>query len=72
MPGTADAQELARRLLLGVTDSRIQGTRAMIQSESVVAPGVFTLRKGLLAHDDVQAQARRLLVGQRNGVASES
>jgi len=69
---TADAQERARRLLLGVTDSRIQDTRTMTQSESVVAPGLFTLRKGPRAHDDVQAQARRLLLGQRNAVASES
>ena len=69
---TADAQERARRLLLGVTGVRIQGTRAMTQSEGVVAPGVFALRKGSRAHEDVQAQARRLLLGQRNAVASES
>jgi len=36
---TPDAQELAKRLLLGITDSRIQGTRAMTQSESVVKGG---------------------------------
>ena len=65
----ADAQELAKRLLLGVTDSRIQGTRAMTPPDSVVKAG---FRQGPLAHDDAQAMARRLLLGQRNAVASES
>src|SRR5437588_4880472 len=65
----ADAQELAKRLLLGVTDSRIQGTRAMTPPDSVVNAG---FRQGPLAHHDAQAMARRLLVGQRNAVASES
>ncbi|TLZ07629.1 MAG: hypothetical protein E6K31_15055 [Gammaproteobacteria bacterium] len=69
---TPDAQELAKRLLLGITDSRIQGTRAMTQPESVVKAGASSLRKGPLAHDDAQAMARRLLLGQRNAVASES
>jgi len=68
----ADAQELAKRLLLGVTDSRIQGTRAMTPAESVVKAGASSLRQGPLAHDDAQAMARRLLLGQRNAVASES
>jgi hypothetical protein len=60
---TADAQEGARRLLLGVADNRVHGAQAMTRSES--AEGVSTLRKGLLAPDDVQALARRLLLGPR-------
>jgi len=65
---TADVQELARRVLLGVTDSRVQGTHAMTRPES--AEGVSTLQNGLLAHDDAQARARRVLLGQRNAVAA--
>jgi hypothetical protein len=65
---TADVQEQARRLLLGVTDSRVQGTQAMTRPES--AEGVPTLKKDPLAHNDAQAMARRLLLGQRNAVAA--
>jgi hypothetical protein len=65
---TADAQELARRLLLGVSDSRVQGTQGMTPPES--AEGVSTLQEGSLAHNDAQAMARRLLLGQRNAVAA--
>jgi hypothetical protein len=65
---TADVQELARRVLLGVTDSRVQGTQAMTRPER--AEGVSTVQKGLLAHDDTQAMARRLLLGQRNAIAA--
>lgn len=67
---TADVQELARRLLSGVTDSRVPGTQAMTRPES--AEGAPTLQKGLRAHDDAQATAQRLLLGQRNAVASGS
>jgi hypothetical protein len=59
---TADLQELERRLLLGATDSRIQGTQAMTRPESVA--GMSTAKKDLLAHDDAQASARRLLLGR--------
>ncbi|MGB9330252.1 MAG: hypothetical protein WCB10_05745 [Steroidobacteraceae bacterium] len=59
---TADLQELERRLLLGATDSRIQGTQAMTRPESVA--GMSTVKKDLLAHDDAQASARRLLLGR--------
>ena len=65
---TADAQELARRLLLGVSDSPVQGTQPMTRPES--AEGVSTLQGGSLAHNDAQAMARRLLLGQRNAVAA--
>jgi hypothetical protein len=65
---TADVQELARRVLLGVADSRVQGTQAMTRPER--AEGVSTVQKGLLAHDDTQAMARRLLLGQRNAIAA--
>lgn len=68
---TADVQELARRLLSGVTDSRVPaGTQAMTRPDS--AEGAPTLQKGLRAHDDAQAMAQRLLLGQRNAVASGS
>lgn len=65
---TPDAQELARRLLLGVSDSRVQGTQAMTRPES--AEGVSTLQEDSLSHNDAQAMARRLLLGQRNAVAA--
>ena len=65
---TADAQELARRVVLSVSDSRVQGTQAMTRPES--AAGVSTLQAGSLAHNDAQAMARRLLLGQRNAVAA--
>jgi hypothetical protein len=65
---TADVQELARRLLLGVTEASVHGTRATTESGS--AGGVFTLRKDLLAHDDAQAMARRLLLGQRTAAVA--
>jgi hypothetical protein len=59
---TADVLELERRLLLGATDSRVQGTQAMTRRESVA--GMSTVKKDLLAHDDAQASARRLLLGR--------
>lgn len=65
---TADVQELARRVLLGVTDSRVQGTQRMTRPER--AEGVSTVQTGLLGRDDAQAMARRLLLGQRNAVAA--
>lgn len=70
--GTANAQDLAMQLLLGVTDSRVQGARAITPSESVVAAGVFTPRNELLPHGDAQTMARRLLLAQRNAIASQS
>ena len=65
---TADAQELARRVLLGASDSRVQDTQAMTRPDS--AEVVSTLQGGSLAHNDAQAMARRLLLGQRNAVAA--
>jgi hypothetical protein len=59
---TADVLELERRLLLGATDSRAQGAPAMAGSHS--AAGVATVNKDLLAHDDAQSSARRLLLGR--------
>ena len=64
---TADVQELARRLLSGVTDSRAPGTQAITRPES--AEGALALQKGVHAHDDAQAMAQRLLLGQRYSVA---
>ena len=59
---TTDVLELERRLLLGATDSRGQHARAMAGSDS--AAGVATVKKDLLAHDDAQSSARRLLLGR--------
>ena len=61
-----DAQEFARRLLLGVTDSRVQATQAVTQPVNAVAPGDSTSKKGLLVHGDSQAIAQKLLLGQRS------
>jgi hypothetical protein len=59
---TADLQELERRLLLGTTDSRAKGAQAMTRPDS--AAGMSSVKKDLLAHDDAQASARRLLLGR--------
>jgi hypothetical protein len=59
---TADVLELERRLLRGATEPRAQGAQAMAGSDS--ATGVATVNKDLLAHDDAQASARRLLLGR--------
>ena len=59
---TADVLELERRLLLGATDYRAQGAQATAGSDS--AAGVATVNKDLLAHDDAQSSARRLLLGR--------
>jgi hypothetical protein len=67
---TGDVQELARRLLSGVTDARGPGTQAMTPPES--AAGALTLQKGLRAHVDAQAMAQQLLLGQRSAVAAGS
>jgi hypothetical protein len=69
---TADVQELARRVLLGVTDSRHQGTEALAAPANAAAPGASTVRKGLLVREDAQAMARRLLLGQTNTPAAGS
>lgn len=59
---TVDLQELERRLLLGATDSRARGAQVMTGPHS--AAGVATVKKDLLAHDDAQSSARRLLLGR--------
>src|SRR5712675_767804 len=65
-----DAQELARRLLLGVTDSGVQGIKPMTRPENAAAPGELTAQKSVLVHGDAQATARRLLLGQANAAGS--
>jgi hypothetical protein len=60
---TADVQELARRLLLGVTDSRVKGTEAITRPENAVAPNDSTLQRGLLVQGDAQRMARRVILG---------
>jgi hypothetical protein len=63
-PG-ADVLDLARRLLQG-TSGRTQGTQSVAGPQSAEGhPG----HKGLLARDDAQAMARRLL-SQPNTVAA--
>jgi len=66
---TADVQELARRLLSGVIDSRAPGNWAT-RPES--AQGALALQKGLGIHDDAQVMAQRLLLGQRYAIAAGS
>jgi hypothetical protein len=67
---TGDVQELARRVLLGVTDARVQGTKPITRPENAAAPVEFTVQKNVLAHGDAQAMARRLLLGQANAAGS--
>jgi len=57
-----DAQELARELLLGITDSNAQAAVPATPSE-VRRPEAISA-KSLLAHDDAQEMARRLLLGR--------
>jgi hypothetical protein len=57
-----DAQELARELLLGITDSNAQGAVPATPSE-VRRPEAISA-KSLLAYDDAQEMARRLLLGR--------
>lgn len=61
---SGDAQDLARRLLLGVTGSRVQGTEAITRHENA--------EKGLPVHGDAQAIAQRVILGQRNAAVAGS
>ncbi len=69
MRPTADVQELARRVLLGVTDSGVQGTKPITRPDNA-APVGLTVQKGVLARGDAQAMARRLLLGRANAAGS--
>src|SRR6266853_5697397 len=60
---TADVQELARRVLLGVTDSGVQGTKPITRPDNAAAPVELTVQKSVL-QGDARAMARRLLLGQ--------
>ncbi len=62
---SGDAQDLARRLLLGVTDSRVQRAEAITRRENAAAPG-------LPVHGDAQATAQRVILGQRNAAVAGS
>jgi hypothetical protein len=65
-PGpSADAQELARRLLLGVTESRSKGTEAVRPPENAVAPN-----DSILVQSDAQTMAQRFVLGQRHAARS--
>ena len=63
-PG-ADAQELARRLVLGVTDSRIKSTEAITAPANAVAPNDSILVQGY-----AQTMAQRLVLGVRHAAGS--
>jgi hypothetical protein len=67
---TADVQELARRVLLGVTDSGVRGTKPITPPDNAVARVEFTVQKSVHARGDAQAMARRLLLGQANAAGS--
>ena len=67
---TGDAQELARRVLLGVTESGVQGTKSITRPDNAAAPVEFTDQKSVLFHGDAQAMARRILLGQSNATGS--
>jgi hypothetical protein len=62
---SADAQELARRLMLGMTDSRFKGTEAVTSPENAVAPN-----DSILVQGDAQTMAQRLVLGQRHAAGS--
>jgi hypothetical protein len=63
-PGpSADAHELARRLVLGVTDSRLKGTEAA--TPNAVAPNDPILIQGY-----AQTMAQRLVLGSRHAAGS--
>jgi hypothetical protein len=63
-PG-ADAQELARRLVLGVTDSSIKGTEAVTPPANAVASNDSILVQGY-----AQTMAQRLVLGVRHVAGS--
>jgi hypothetical protein len=67
---TADAQELARRVLLGVGDSGVRGSKPTTRPDNAAAPVEFTVRKSVLDHGDAQAMARGLLQGRGNAAGS--
>ncbi len=62
---SADAQELARRLLLGATHSRFTGTEAVTTHENAVTPNEAILVQGY-----AQTMAQRLVLGQRHAAGS--
>jgi hypothetical protein len=68
--GTGDAQEFARRLLLGVSDSGAEGIEPTTRPDSAGAPVQLSVQKGVLVRGDVQAMARRLLRGEPNAAGS--
>jgi hypothetical protein len=57
-----DAQQLARELLLGITDSNARAAVPATPSEGRRPKAISA--KSLLAHDDAQEMARRLLLGR--------
>jgi hypothetical protein len=61
----ADAQELAKRLLLGGADSRFQGTETVTPPENALAPNDSILVQGY-----AQTLAQRLVLGQRHAAGS--
>ena len=70
-PG-GDAQDLARRVLLGVADSPVQGIAAITRPENAAAPGGSAPRKGTPVHGDAQAIAQRVILGERTAAVAGS
>jgi hypothetical protein len=62
---TADAQELARQVVLGTTGSRPGDAEAGKPSEVARAAGQSGRPPRPVVHGDAQAAARQLLLGQR-------
>ncbi len=61
-----DAQEFARRLLLGATASRVANSDVVTRSVNAVTPRESPTQVGLMVHDDPQIIVQRLLLGQRS------
>jgi hypothetical protein len=62
-----DAQQLARELLLGITDSSARA--AVPATPSTVQRPEAISAKSLVAHEDAQEMARRLLLGRASTTA---
>jgi len=62
---SADAQELARRLVLGVIDPRYTGSAAVTPPENAVTPNDAILVQGC-----AQTMAQRLVLGQGHATGS--
>ena len=64
-----DAQDSARRLLLGLTESTGPGSRAMARPENAAAQVSSAVQRNTHGYDDAQAMARSLIL-DRSKVAT--